>query len=163
MAMQNGKPDWMEWIIFAGTFTISHFAFCVFIVVRNLVMTRQGFDADGFVGFVFFIFSGVLTGIEFAVGYAAVDIVVSTGRAFSRSVQRLSATFGGIVAYALVWIVLALRLQLPKLYENVAGSFLSGNFTRTFPWGAMFLGGLMACVVKSVATAFRSANQLPEQ
>src|SRR5437762_2101866 len=99
MAISNGKPDWKTWVIFAGTFTFCHLAVCAFIVFHN------GIDGENLFGFVVFIFSGLLASLEFLVGYAVVDVVVSIGRTWPSNIQRLSAAFGGAVAYALVWIV----------------------------------------------------------
>jgi hypothetical protein len=155
----NSTLDWMAWLIFAATFVLLHFGFCAFIVFRDVVLNGNRVSGEGVFGFVFFVLSGVLTSVECVIGYAAVDIIVSMGRASSRRVQGLSAAFGGGAAYALVWVVLALRLQVPRLYENVAGSILNFSLNSGVPWGVMFLGGLMACAVKAVAMGLTSAHR----
>jgi hypothetical protein len=152
MRMHNSKPDWIAWVIFGGTFIFCHFAFFAFLVLNTVLRSERSDNREGLFLSFFLIFSGVITGLESLAGYVAVDTIISIGRSWSRTVGRVASACGGTVAYALVWItILGLRLQLPKLSENVGGSFFSGNLMGGIPWGAMFLGGLVACVVKIVA------------
>src|SRR5262245_61460776 len=125
VVVRNNKPDRMSWLIFAITFILLHFGVSAFIVFRDLVLNRRGINGEGVFSFVFFILSGVLTSLECVLGYALVETLLSIGRVSSHRAQRLSAAVGGAVAYALIWVVLAFRIQVPKLYENVAGSILN--------------------------------------
>ncbi len=140
----------MAWVIFGATFTLVHFGLCGFIVLRGVVLNRSVLQGEGVVSFGIFVLSGILASAESTVGYALVDLIVSTGRSGSVRSRRFSAIVGGALTYGLAWVVLALRLEIPKLSENVSWSILGLNINGEFPWGAIFLGGLVAFVAKSV-------------
>src|SRR5262245_5464509 len=97
-----------------------HFGFCVFAILRSIA---YGGVLDGHGGFHFvfgFIPAGPVTGLEFAVGYALVEIIVSFSRPSSFRIQTIIAIGAAALSYSFVWIVLALRSYLPRLSANVA-------------------------------------------
>ena len=151
--MRGKTLHYKAWLVFLITFCALHFAFCASIIVGSIVL-GEGFDGHGAISFIFgFIPAGPVTGFEFAVGYAVVEIIVSISRPSSFRVQAITAICAAAVSYSFVWIVLALRSYLPNLSENVAEHYLGLNLRFEFPWGPTFLGGLSALIVMIIASA----------
>jgi hypothetical protein len=146
--MRIVKLHFKAWFAFLVTFYCLHFLFWAFMIVRNAILNgSRGFDGEGsFSLLLVLILFGPLTGFEFAVGYALVEITTSISRPSSFRIQAISAICAALVSYSLVWIVLSTRTYVPELFESIADSYL-GNVKSHNPWGPVFLGGLAALIV----------------
>lgn len=66
------------WFAFVAAFSILHFSYCVFTIIREMILPDGG---HGLLGFIFvFMPSGPFAGLEFAAGYAVCDLIVGASR-----------------------------------------------------------------------------------
>ncbi len=133
-----------RWVLFAVGFCVGHFAFWIFLLVRDIALSpRGGRDVDmGILGTVVIaLFLGPLTGVMITIGYALIDSVVSVSRN-QPSFWRYDSIVAGLMAAVALFIGMSLRETLPKLSNNLANSYLGGGRDFSLAWGPLVLGGL---------------------
>jgi hypothetical protein len=138
----------IRWLLFVGTFCILHYAFWLFILVRDLASAHSDGAGvgTGILGFiVIFVFMGPITGAEFAIGYAVIDTVAGFERRRSLRPDLFESALVAFVAYSLLLLVLWAGKRMPAMSGNLADSYL--GFGLTVPWSAILLGGLSGLLV----------------
>jgi hypothetical protein len=138
-----------------------HFAFWLFVIVRD--MTSTGRDVDmGILGGIFILFLfGPVTAAQFAVGYALFDVIAGTVTGRSAVRHRYNPMAAGLVAGLLLFVGLSLGTVFPNLSNNLADSYLGGRLAIRTLWGPILLGALSGALTAAVGIALNWGRRGP--
>jgi hypothetical protein len=132
----------MRWVVFAAALCGLHFAFWVFVTIRDIA----SHNGHTLLGIFIVILFGPLTCAKCAIGYALIDSALGA-RGQAALWYRYNPLMAGVLAAPLFLVGLSLREVLPSLFNNLADSYFIGNW---FAFGGPVLVGALSGALTAV-------------